>query len=100
MAHRAAAGTFATAGPSWGPFSRPLSFAVADAILASAAECDLDLHEESQWNCAVHYPLLKLALQGCDGRIQMRGWYVTPTAPAGLIVMAQMHLADSNPLSA
>lgn len=47
-------------------------------ILTSARECDVNLDPESQWNCAVHYPLLKLALQGSEEQLRVSSWFVVP----------------------
>ncbi|KAH8897131.1 hypothetical protein GQ53DRAFT_742976 [Thozetella sp. PMI_491] len=35
-------------------------------VIEAARECENEVHSESQWNCAVHYPLLRLAVRGYE----------------------------------
>jgi hypothetical protein len=45
-------------------------------ILVNARECEKNFEPESHWNCAVHWPLLRLALRNVWGKLRVSNWYV------------------------
>jgi hypothetical protein len=65
-------------------------------ILISAQECEENYEPESEWNCVVHSPLLRLALHDARGRLRVSNWYIF--LPVMLICMCILLLsfADSS----